>query len=86
VLLRFSSADGRLVETETERIADFLINCSDLYQVLGPSPAMVLRVANRYRWQIMLKYLPGAPLQIPAIPPVADGVSMSIDVEPLNFL
>jgi primosomal protein N' (replication factor Y) (superfamily II helicase) len=86
VLLRFSSADGRLVETETERIADFLINCSDNYQVLGPSPAMVLRVANRYRWQIMLKYLPGAALQMPMIPTVADGVSMSIDVEPLNFL
>jgi primosomal protein N' (replication factor Y) (superfamily II helicase) len=86
VLLRFSSADGRLVETETERIADFLISYSDLYQVLGPSPAMVLRVANRYRWQIMLKYLPGAALRFPSIPPVADGVSMSIDVEPLNFL
>jgi primosomal protein N' (replication factor Y) (superfamily II helicase) len=86
VLLRFSSADGRLVETETERIADILINYSDSYQVLGPSPAMVLRVANRYRWQIMLKYLPGAALQVPVIPVVADGVSMSIDVEPLNFL
>jgi primosomal protein N' (replication factor Y) (superfamily II helicase) len=86
VLLRFSSADGRLVETETQRIADFLIHYSDLYQVLGPSPAMVLRVANRYRWQIMLKYLPGVSLQVPVIPTVADGVSMSIDVEPLNFL
>jgi primosomal protein N' (replication factor Y) (superfamily II helicase) len=86
VLLRFSSADGRLVEAETERIAMLLADYSDSYQILGPSPAMVLRVANRYRWQIMLKYLPAAPLQIPPIPTVADGVSMSIDVEPLNFL
>jgi primosomal protein N' (replication factor Y) (superfamily II helicase) len=86
VLLRFSSADGQLVEAETERIAKNLADYSDSYQVLGPSPAMVLRVANRYRWQIMLKYSPGASLQVPPIPAVADGVSMSIDVEPLNFL
>jgi primosomal protein N' (replication factor Y) (superfamily II helicase) len=86
VLLRFSSADGQLVEAETERIAKNLADYSDSYQVLGPSPAMVLRVANRYRWQIMLKYSPGASLQVPPIPVVADGVSMSIDVEPLNFL
>jgi primosomal protein N' (replication factor Y) (superfamily II helicase) len=86
VLLRFSSADSRLVEAETERIAGFLMACSDAYQVLGPSPAMVLRVANRYRWQIMLKYSPGSALQLPVIPVVAEGISMSIDIEPLNFL
>jgi primosomal protein N' (replication factor Y) (superfamily II helicase) len=86
VLLRFSGADGRLVEAEVDRIAEFLLSTGGSFQLLGPAPATVLRVANRYRWQIMLKFEPGGSLQLPPLPPMADGVSMSIDVEPLNFL
>jgi primosomal protein N' (replication factor Y) (superfamily II helicase) len=86
VLLRFSGADGRLVETEADRLANYLLSTGEDFQLLGPAPATVLRVANRYRWQIMLKFELGGSLKIPPLPPVADGVSMSIDVEPLNFL
>jgi primosomal protein N' (replication factor Y) (superfamily II helicase) len=86
VLLRLSSADGRLVETEADRLANFLLSNGAGFQLLGPAPATVLRVANRFRWQIMLKFELGEALQLPLLPAVADGVSMSIDVEPLNFL
>jgi primosomal protein N' (replication factor Y) (superfamily II helicase) len=86
VLLRLSSSDGRLVETEADRLANFLLSNGEGFQLLGPAPATVLRVANRFRWQIMLKFELGGSLQLPLLPAVADGVSMSIDVEPLNFL
>jgi primosomal protein N' (replication factor Y) (superfamily II helicase) len=92
VLLRFHSEDAALVEAVTGRVADRLIDDAAVYQyqVLGPTPAVVMRVANRYRWQIMLKYLPEMPLQLPDLAAIYDSlgdkVSMSIDVEPLNFL
>jgi primosomal protein N' (replication factor Y) (superfamily II helicase) len=92
VLLRFHSEDVDLVEAVATRIADYLIahNTMDQYQVLGPTPAVVMRVANRYRWQIMLKYLPDALIHMPDLAvlydSLGDKVSMSIDVEPLNFL
>jgi primosomal protein N' (replication factor Y) (superfamily II helicase) len=92
VLLRFHSEDVDLVEAVATRIADYLIahNMLDQYQVLGPTPAVVMRVANRYRWQIMLKYLPDSLLPMPDLAvlydSLGDKVSMSIDVEPLNFL
>jgi primosomal protein N' (replication factor Y) (superfamily II helicase) len=92
VLLRFHSEDAALVEAVTGRVADRLIDdaATYQYQVLGPTPAVVMRVANRYRWQIMLKYLPEMPLQLPDLAAIYDSlgdkVSMSIDVEPLNFL
>ena len=91
VLLRFSSADAELIEAVTERVAEQLIAmAADRYQVLGPTPAVVMRVANRYRWQIMLKYWPEASIQLPDVATIYDSlgdkVSMSIDVEPLNFL
>ncbi len=91
VLLRFTSTEAELVEAVTGRVADHLIAvAADRYQVLGPAPAVVTRVANRYRWQIMLKYPLGSPMQLLDLAIIydqlADKVSMSIDVEPLNFL
>jgi primosomal protein N' (replication factor Y) (superfamily II helicase) len=91
VLLRFTSSEPELVETVTGRVADQLIAAAaGHYQVLGPTPAVVMRVANRYRWQIMLKYPLAIPIQLPDMATIYDSlgdkVSMSIDVEPLNFL
>jgi primosomal protein N' (replication factor Y) (superfamily II helicase) len=92
ILLRFHSEDAVLVEVVTGQVADQLINDAAIcqYQVLGPTPAVVMRVANRYRWQIMLKYLPEATLRLPDLATIYDSlgdkVSMAIDVEPLNFL
>ncbi|MBA4458002.1 hypothetical protein FHK99_18910, partial [Cylindrospermopsis raciborskii CS-506_B] len=54
------------------------------------APASILRVANRYRWQILLKFTPHILPQIPdwgqifqLCPP---GVSLTIDVDPLNII
>ncbi len=86
ILLRLSGADATRVEAEAERLAASIVAGSCNCQVLGPSPATVMRVANRFRWQIVLKYPLDGALELPDLPAVAEGVSMSIDVEPLNFL
>jgi primosomal protein N' (replication factor Y) (superfamily II helicase) len=86
ILLRLSGADGVRVEAEAERLASSILAGGCNCQVLGPSPATVMRVANRFRWQIVLKYPLEAPLKLPELPSIAEGVSLSIDVEPLNFL
>jgi primosomal protein N' (replication factor Y) (superfamily II helicase) len=54
ILLRLSSADADLVEGTATNLGTYLIDRSivDNYEVLGPTPANVLRVNNRYRWQI----------------------------------
>lgn len=86
ILLRLSGVDGARVEAEAKRLAASIMAGSYNCQVLGPSPATVMRVANRFRWQLLLKYPLETALELPDLPAVAEGVSLSIDVEPLNFL
>lgn len=57
------------------------------YAVLGPVPAPIFRVARRYRWHILIKLTLSA-----SLPNLSDlqkqvpkGVSLSIDVDPLNL-
>lgn len=49
-----------------------------------------MRVANRYRWQILLKFAPEALPQLPDWDEVRllcpDGVNLTIDVDPLNIM
>ena len=57
------------------------------YRILGPVPAPILRVARRYRWHILLKLSSEGPL--PDLKPLRrhcpKGISLTIDVEPLNL-
>ncbi|MFC1516938.1 primosomal protein N' [Candidatus Margulisiibacteriota bacterium] len=52
------------------------------YNVLGPAPAPLHKLRNRYRWQMLIKGkdLPGSLLEPPA------GLKIDIDVDPLNLL
>ena len=56
ILLRFSGVDREQVRISAETIAQ---NCANLLseeiEILGPAPANIMRVARRYRWQILLK-------------------------------
>ena len=56
ILLRFTSRDSDQVRICAEKMADA---CKDLLpediDILGPAPANIMRVAQRYRWQILLK-------------------------------
>src|SRR6476620_1395857 len=58
VLLHLSSLDATDVEQAAERLATELGSTESEnaalsnYEILGPAPANIMRVANRYRWQI----------------------------------
>lgn len=99
ILLRLSSTSPDAVEKTAQSLAEFLsarlAQSSLSWELLGPAPANILRVARRYRWQILLKLpstlagemstftcLPVAELR--ALCPAA--VRLTIDVDPLNLL
>ena len=89
ILLRLSSLDPIQVQNTAQIMATTLSSSQDL-EILGPAPANVVRVANRYRWQILLKFAPHALPQLPDWESVrslcSDGVSLTIDVDPLNIM
>lgn len=88
ILLRLSSTDAEIVEQTAQKIAEVLV--STAYEILGPAPASILRIANRYRWQIMLKFaeesLPHLPNWEEVRSHCPPSVSLTIDVDPLNMM
>lgn len=99
ILLRLSGLEQAIVETTAQSLARFLKPyLSDTWELLGPAPANVLRVARRYRWQILLKLPPlEAGLETETAPefllPVdalrgccPTAVRLTIDVDPLSLL
>jgi primosomal protein N' (replication factor Y) (superfamily II helicase) len=92
ILLRLSSPDAVTVEQTAIEIGQILTDAAIAghYEVLGPAPATVMRVNNRYRWQIMLKYLPNGRFLMPDWDALrnkcAHEVKLTIDVDPQNFL
>ncbi|MCG9890777.1 MAG: primosomal protein N' [Thermosynechococcaceae cyanobacterium MS004] len=98
ILLRLSSPDEDQVEQAALKMAEFLreaIALADLsIELLGPAPANILRVASRFRWQILLKLPPnltGTPhpwrLPVEALKKICDRqIRLTIDVDPLNLL
>ncbi|MEA5617444.1 primosomal protein N' [Cronbergia sp. UHCC 0137] len=89
ILLRLSSLDPIQVQNTAQIIATAL-SSKEGFEILGPAPASILRVANRYRWQILLKFppdvLPNLPewTEIRALCP--SSVSLTIDVDPMNIM
>ena len=90
ILIKLSSIDPQEVERAAETLADRAIDSLGTeYAILGPAPANIMRVARRYRWQIMLKFPASARTSLPDLnqwrshlPP---SVSMTIDVDPINL-
>ncbi|WP_026082513.1 primosomal protein N' [Mastigocladopsis repens] len=89
ILLRLSSPDPVLVDNTAQIIAAALPQ-QEGFDILGPAPASILRVANRYRWQILLKFAPSALPQLPDWEEVRklcpQSVSLTIDVDPMNMM
>ncbi|MDX2096604.1 MAG: primosomal protein N', partial [Leptolyngbyaceae cyanobacterium bins.59] len=90
VLLRLSSPDPSAVQAAAHRVASLLQEnqANPSYEVLGPVPATILRVAQRYRWQILLKgMMPEA--QLPSLETLRSlcsaSVNLTIDVDPLGI-
>ncbi|QDZ38751.1 primosomal protein N' [Euhalothece natronophila Z-M001] len=57
ILLNLSGLDALEVQQTATLLADVCRskNEENQYEVLGPAPASVMRIARRYRWQILLK-------------------------------
>ncbi|MEH2161386.1 MAG: primosomal protein N' [Nostoc sp.] len=89
ILLRLSSLDPIQVQNTAQIIATALSR-EEEFEILGPAPASILRVANRYRWQILIKFAPDALPQLPDWEEVRSlcpsSVSLTIDVDPLNIM
>ncbi|MBW4512297.1 MAG: primosomal protein N' [Scytonematopsis contorta HA4267-MV1] len=89
ILLRLSSVDAIEVQNAAQIIAVSL-SSGEGYEILGPAPATILRVANRFRWQILLKFEPNVLPKMPDWEQVRQicpsSVSMTIDVDPLNMM
>ncbi len=90
ILLRLSGPEAAAVEQAAEKVAAVLDRPDMPYEILGPAPAAIARVARRYRWQIMLKFpfdgdvsgLDLAKLRSAC----ASSVNLSIDVDPMTIL
>lgn len=89
ILLRLSSLDPIQVQNTAQIIATAL-GTGEGFEILGPAPASILRVANRYRWQILIKLAPDALPQLPDWEDVRslcpNSVSLTIDVDPINIM
>ncbi|MBN3952166.1 MAG: primosomal protein N' [Nostoc sp. NMS7] len=89
ILLRLSSLDAIQVQNTAQIIATAL-STEEEFEILGPAPASILRVANRYRWQILIKFAPDALPKLPDWEEVRSlcppSVSLTIDVDPLNIM
>jgi primosomal protein N' (replication factor Y) len=96
ILFRLSSANAAEVEETAELLAAQLRPpeseeaATSRYEILGPAPAGIVRVANRYRWQILLKFPPDVPVELPDLSDLRalcpSSVSLAIDVDPLHLM
>ncbi len=86
ILLRLSGLDAGLVEQTAHEFARQLDHQD--WECIGPAPAFIPRLANRYRWQVLLKNTTHAPW--PDLRPLhrlcPPGVQLLIDVDPLELL
>jgi primosomal protein N' (replication factor Y) len=84
--------DERAVETYMEHLAAALKAAAlDSIQILGPSPAPVLKIRNLYRFHLRLRSSGPRPLQIllqTAAPALVtpSGIELAIDVDPVSLL
>ncbi len=98
ILLRLSGLRVDTVKETAQTLAQFLqhqlAQASFAWELLGPAPANILRVARRYRWQILLKLPRSSEGAVPVFSlPIAQlrsqcpsSVRLTIDVDPVSLL
>jgi primosomal protein N' (replication factor Y) len=90
ILLRLSGLDAADVENTAVALVDQLSTTESGYEILGPAPASIMRVARRYRWQILLKFPLDVPVVLPNLAQLRErcpkDISLTIDVNPLNMM
>jgi primosomal protein N' (replication factor Y) len=88
ILLRFTSLNPASVQQTASQVAAALSSLlPDTVQPLGPAPATILKIANRYRWQLLLKLPLDHDLPLPDLSPLRSlcpsNVSLTLDIDPL---
>jgi primosomal protein N' (replication factor Y) (superfamily II helicase) len=90
ILLRLSATNPVAVQTGADRVAQFLTQHHPNCELLGPAPATILRVARRYRWQILLKVPSDREAALPELDHLrsccGSAVSLTIDIDPMNLM
>jgi len=95
-MVRIEGAEPRLVRRAAEAVAKSLANAStpEGVRVLGPAPAPIERIKQRYRWQVMVKSRELKPMRAAIsamraeVGPSAerDGIFLAIDIDPVRML
>ncbi|MGK7936858.1 MAG: primosomal protein N', partial [Xenococcaceae cyanobacterium] len=90
IALKLSGIDEAEVQQTAELLADACLNLvGSNCEILGPAPASIMRIARRYRWQILLKFAPEVRDNLPDFNELRSlcpqSVSMSIDVDPITM-
>jgi primosomal protein N' (replication factor Y) len=95
-MVRIEGAEPRLVARVAAAVAASLVRAAspERLRVLGPSPAPIERIKQRYRWQVMLKSKELRPMRAALsamraeVGPVAerDQVFLIIDIDPVRML
>jgi len=86
--IMFESNSESLVKTEMARLEKRLGNPPNGVTVLGPVPALVYRLRNRYRWKILLKGAKPVSLHnmaVETVNTVNPRIGCAIDVDPIGF-
>ena len=87
ILIRLSGLESDQVENAAVAIAQKCqVMLGEQVEILGPAPASVMRVAQRFRWHILLKFSDNLiqNLDLKALRAICPAsVSLSIDVDPL---
>ncbi|RZA08162.1 MAG: primosomal protein N', partial [Proteobacteria bacterium] len=90
-----SAPDSALAEATAERLTKELHRISDpkLLEIVGPAPAVLAKVQNRYRWNIILKCTKAGPLH-KAVQTMLElsqewidrRVMLQVDVDPVSLM
>ncbi len=91
VLIHLSSENAEAVEKSANELAEYLRQLENNWDILGATPATIAKVANRYRWQILLKFMPEILPNVPSLEELrmlvnSKAVRVAIDVDPLTIL
>ncbi|BBA78826.1 primosome assembly protein PriA [cyanobacterium endosymbiont of Rhopalodia gibberula] len=90
ILIRLSGTNKIEVQQTSQVLGDI---CRDKVredcEILGPTPASIMRIAKRYRWHILLKFSPNAQVIIPDINDLKKvcpkSVNLTFDIDPLRI-
>jgi len=55
-LLKISGTDNKLVESVSNKLADYLkpLFLQQNWNLIGPAPSMISKIGNKFRWQILI--------------------------------